>query len=69
MSDITSQRLVAVHVCTECGGATERANANQDSLITGLIRCSHCGHEAALNVEIRDRQGKKAPATVKELSD
>ena len=56
--------LVAVHVCRECGVATERSKVNDDSVFTGLVRCPSCGHEGNLNLEIHGNQQlqKKPPS-------
>lgn len=64
MNDESASRLIAVHVCPDCGSAIERVDANPESLITGLIKCVRCGHEAPLNVEVRDLGDRKPPANI-----
>jgi DNA-directed RNA polymerase subunit RPC12/RpoP len=61
MSQFPDEELVAVHVCQACGTAVERAAVEPESMITGFIRCPHCGHEGDLNIEIRDASGKRPP--------
>jgi hypothetical protein len=56
-----AEQFEAIHICRVCGAATERKNVNPGSLISGLIACSHCGHESHLNLEIRGI-GEKRPA-------
>lgn len=62
MSDTMDGKLRPVHVCKFCGAATERSDVNPDNTITGLVKCSNCGHEGDLNIEIRGASTKRPPA-------
>jgi hypothetical protein len=46
-------QLSAVHVCQDCGAGTRRYEVPLESVINGLVRCSTCGYEGPLNIEIR----------------
>jgi hypothetical protein len=48
--------LVAMHICRECGAATERSCVNPESIISGLVKCLRCGYEGQLTIEIRERR-------------
>jgi ribosomal protein L32 len=45
-------QLSAVHVCQNCGAGTRRSHVPLESVINGLIRCSACGYEGPLNIEV-----------------
>lgn len=62
MSESASEPLIAVHVCKACGAATDRSAVNPDNTITGLVKCSHCGFEGDLNIEIRGKDSKRPPS-------
>lgn len=61
MSATRESQFEAVHICPKCGAATERKDVNPESLISGLILCSHCGQESHLNLEIRGPADKRPP--------
>jgi transcription elongation factor Elf1 len=61
MTQSTNEELIAMHICESCGAATERMAVNQESVFTGLIKCSNCGQERKLNIEIRGHSTKRPP--------
>jgi predicted RNA-binding Zn-ribbon protein involved in translation (DUF1610 family) len=51
--DNSHDPLVHVHVCVHCGGASRREQFEDRAQTTGIYRCSKCGKEGPLNIEIR----------------
>lgn len=51
------KRLVAVHVCIKCGQISERRDVDGLPHPSGIFKCSACGYEGQLNVEIREYDG------------
>ena len=64
MNQYSDEELIAMHVCQACGTTVERATVEQESMITGFIKCPNCGHEGDLNIEIREKFNKRPPARV-----
>ena len=49
----TEQTFVPVHVCLRCGKSSRRADVEGAPTPSGIFRCSVCGYEGPLNIEIR----------------
>jgi DNA-directed RNA polymerase subunit RPC12/RpoP len=45
--------FVHVHVCVRCGSTFRREEFEDRADTTGIYRCSKCGVEGPLNIEIR----------------
>jgi len=43
---------IHVHVCIHCGGASRREEFEDRAQTTGIYRCSKCGKEGPLNIQI-----------------
>ena len=48
--------FVPVHVCIHCGHVSGRHDADGVPNPSGIFRCSVCGQEGPLNVEIREQE-------------
>ena len=56
-----NDRLIAVHICRICNAATAREQVNPESMISGLVKCTQCGSESDLNIEIIERPDVPRP--------
>jgi hypothetical protein len=45
---------IHVHICTSCGNVSRRDDPDGVPDLTGVFRCSQCGHEGPLNIQIID---------------
>jgi predicted RNA-binding Zn-ribbon protein involved in translation (DUF1610 family) len=53
-SNVPQPRFEHFHVCIQCGGAFRREEFGARAISSGIYTCPKCGHEAPLNVEIRE---------------
>ncbi len=51
---LRSQKLVPVHACLGCGKASRRSDSDGVPNPSGIFKCSACGYEGRLNIEIRE---------------
>ena len=51
----TKEKLVPVHVCLGCGKPSRRSETDGVPNPSGVFKCSDCGYEGPLNIEIRSR--------------
>jgi predicted RNA-binding Zn-ribbon protein involved in translation (DUF1610 family) len=56
-SNVPQPRFEHFHVCVQCGGASRREEFGARAITSGIYTCPKCGHEAPLNVEIREVEG------------
>lgn len=49
----SSDLLIPVHICTQCGDARRREEFEDRALTTGIYRCASCGKEGPLNLQVR----------------
>ena len=47
------KKLTAVHVCVNCGRLSSRNDVDGAPTPSGVFKCSLCGYEGPLHVEIR----------------
>ena len=50
----TSTKLMPVHACLGCGKASRRLDSDGVPNPSGIFKCSACGYEGRLNIEIRE---------------
>ena len=53
-SDAQQSRLDAFHVCPHCRSAYRREECSGRAITSGVYHCPKCGHDAPLNIEIRE---------------
>ena len=51
---VTPKKLVPVHACLSCGKASKRSDTDGVPNPSGIFKCSACGYEGRLNIEIRE---------------
>ncbi len=59
-------KLTPVHVCQVCGSIARRDDSDGLPTPSGLFRCSLCGHEGPLHVEVRELAETHRGSTVDE---
>lgn len=47
-------KFVPVHVCSGCGKPSRRSDFDGFPNPSGIFKCSACGYEGPLNIEIRE---------------
>ncbi len=50
----SKKKLVPVHVCLSCGKSSRRSEAGGVPSPSGMFKCSDCGYEGPLHIEIRE---------------
>jgi ribosomal protein L37AE/L43A len=52
--EVTQKKFVPVHVCLSCGKPSRRSDIDGVPNPSGIFKCSACGYEGQLNIEVRE---------------
>jgi hypothetical protein len=46
--------LIHLHICIHCGHARQREEVGEGEVNSGIFRCTKCGIDGPLNIEIQN---------------
>ena len=52
--EVKQIKFVPVHVCMHCGKSSRRSDPDGIPNPSGIFKCSACGYESQLNIEIKE---------------